>query len=101
PPRPATYAETGRVLRFDTKALYAAVSEERERRGLTWDQVAAEIWPALSEHSVTRVEGPSGRWGPNQLRGLAKGGRADVHCALAICGWLGRTIQSFSRETIV
>jgi len=87
PPRPASYAETGRALRFDTRALYAAVSEERERRGLTWDEVAAEIWPA-------------GPWGANQLKGLARGGRADVYSALATCGWLGRTIQSFQRETV-
>jgi len=113
PPRSASYADTGRALRFDTAGLYTALAKERERRGMTWELVAAEIWPALSEPSVMRVEGPalsepsvmrvegpSGRWGANQLKALAKGGRADVDSALAICGWLGRTIQSFSRESI-
>ena len=85
PPRSASHARTGRFLRFDTTALYAALTEERERRGITWNQVAAEI---------------GGPVGTNQLTGLAKGGRADVHAALAICGWLGRTIQSFQRESM-
>jgi hypothetical protein len=87
PPRPGSYAKTGRFLRFNTAELYAAVNEERDRRALTWDQVAAEIWP-------------SGPWGPSQLRRMAKGGRSDVSSALAICEWLGRTIQSFEHETM-
>jgi transcriptional regulator with XRE-family HTH domain len=74
-------------LRFDTAALYAAVNDERERRGLTWAQVATEVWP-------------SGPWDEAQLRQMAKGGRSDVYRALAICGWLGRTIQSFTHETM-
>ena len=87
PPRPGSHGRSGRFLRFDTAALYVALNAAREQRGLTWDQVAAEIWPA-------------GPWGPNQLKRLAKGGRADVHSALAICDWLGRTIQSFQHETM-
>src|SRR5262245_40725384 len=42
-PEPSSYAQTRRFLRFDTAALYAAVNDERERRGMTWDQVAAEV----------------------------------------------------------
>jgi hypothetical protein len=86
PPKAGSFLGGGRFLRFDTAALYAATDRERERRGMTWDQVALEIWP-------------SGPWGVNQLRNMAKGGRADVYTALAICGWLGRTIQSFQRDT--
>src|SRR5262245_11057248 len=86
-PEPSSYAQTRRFLRFDTAALYAAVNEERERRGMTWDQVAAEVWPA-------------GPWGSRQLKALARGGRADVYSAVAICEWLGRTIQSFQHETL-
>jgi hypothetical protein len=87
PPRPANHAGTGRFVRFNTVALYAAVNEPREQREMTWDQVAAEIWPA-------------GPWGRDQLKLLAKGGRSEVYSALAICKWLGRTIQSFEHETI-
>jgi len=75
-------------LRFDTRALYEAADEERTRRGLTWAQVAGEVWP-------------SGPWGEAQLQGMARGGRSDVYNALAICAWLGRTIQSFLHESMV
>ena len=85
-PRPSSHGETGRFLRFQTAALYAALDEERERRAMTWAGIAGEIWP-------------SGECGPNQLERLAKGGRADVHTVLALCQWLGRTVQSFQRET--
>lgn len=81
-----THAKTRRFIRFDTAALYAALNEERERRGMTWDQVALEVWP-------------TGPWGATQLKGLARGGRADVYSAVVICEWLGRTIESFQHET--
>ena len=86
PPAAGSHRRTPPFLRFDTAALYAAVNAERERRGLTWAQVAADVWP-------------SGRWGADQLRHMSKGGRSEVSNALAICGWLGRTIQSFMHET--
>jgi hypothetical protein len=86
PPAAGSHRRTPPFLRFDTAALHAAVNEERERRAMTWAQVAREVWPA-------------GPWGEAQLRHMAKGGRSDVYNALAICGWLGRTIQSFMHET--
>jgi hypothetical protein len=87
PSNSSVLTRAGRYIRFDTKALYAAVNEERQRRGMTWQEVAAEVWP-------------SGPWGANQLQRLANGGRADVYGVLAICAWLNRTILSFTRETI-
>ena len=75
-----------RPLRFQTKDLFEALNGQRARRAMTWDDVAAEIWP-------------SGPWGARQLTKLAKGGRIDVQSALNACQWLGRTIQSFQRET--
>ena len=85
-PEPNSFRKNRRFMRFNTAGLYAGVNQERERRGLTWDQVAAEIWP-------------SGPWGVDQLKGMARGGRSDVYKAVAICEWLGRTIQSFQHET--
>ena len=87
PPKSGVLTKSGRYTRFDTAALYAAVNEQRQQRNLTWEQVALEVWP-------------TGPWGPNQLKRLADGGRADVYSALAICGWLNRTILSFTRETM-
>ena len=87
PPKSGVLTKSGRYTRFDTTALYAAVDEQRQRRSLTWEQIALEVWP-------------TGPWGLNQLKRLADGGRADVYSALAICGWLNRTILSFTRETM-
>src|SRR5262249_15541711 len=39
PPEPNTSGRSGRFLRFNTEKLYAALNEERERRGISWDQV--------------------------------------------------------------
>ena len=86
-PPPKRREPNGGFIRFDTKALHAALNEERERRGMTWQEVAAEIWP-------------TGPWGADKLKGLAKGGRGEVYSALAICTWLGRTIQSFVKESV-
>jgi hypothetical protein len=85
-PRIGVHTKSGRYIRFDTTALFAAVDSERQKRGLTWEQVATEVWPR-------------GPWGASQLKGLSRGGRADVYGALAICTWLDRTIQSFTRES--
>jgi transcriptional regulator with XRE-family HTH domain len=79
-------SRSGQPVRFDTAALHAALNDERVQRGMTWDQVAAEVWPL-------------GPWGAEQLERMEKGGRSDVYNALAICEWLGMTIQSFQRET--
>ena len=38
----------GRVLRFDTRAMHAALDTERRKRGLTWKQVAGEL-PRFTE----------------------------------------------------
>jgi hypothetical protein len=69
PSKSGVLTKSDRDTRFDTKTLYAAVDEERQRRGMTWQQVALEVWP-------------SGPWGPNQLKRLANGGRADVYAPL-------------------
>jgi transcriptional regulator with XRE-family HTH domain len=79
---PGSYGKAGR---FDTAALYRSVSDERTRRGLTWNQVRREIWPGRMT-------------GEGQLKGMSRGGRSNVYTALAICEWLGRPIRSFQRE---
>jgi hypothetical protein len=83
-PNPADFRPAPPFLRFDTRALHAAVDKQREERGITWNDAAREIWP----------DGP---WGADQLKKLAKGGRTDVSSALAIVEWLGATISAFTR----
>ena len=78
---------TGYFIRFDKKALHAAVNAERERRGLTWDQVAKEIFP-------------SWHGGAKLLKDMAKGGRGEVFSMLAVSRWIGRPVESFMHESI-
>jgi hypothetical protein len=44
----------GRVLRFDTQALHAALNAQRQTRGLSWAQVAAEL-PGFTTPMLTNL----------------------------------------------
>ena len=44
----------GGILRFDTQAMYAALDEERQRRGLTWRQVVAGL-PGFTQSMVANL----------------------------------------------
>lgn len=44
-----------RILRFDTRAIYDALQEERLRRGMTWRQVADEL-PAFTASMLTNLD---------------------------------------------
>ena len=46
----------GRILRFDTRAMYEALNARRVERGMTWRQVAAEL-PGFSESMLTNLAG--------------------------------------------
>lgn len=76
-------AET-QVLRWDTKALYAAMDEHRHTRGLTWKDVAREV----------------GGFTPAMLTALAKGGRAGLPGVMRIVRWLGQPASSFTRISL-
>jgi hypothetical protein len=71
----------GQLLRFDTKAMYAALDAQRQGRGVTWRQVANEIG-GLNAGSLTR---------------LAEGGRTAFPEVMTIVGWLGRPAAGFTR----
>lgn len=69
-------------VRFDAKALYEALDAQRRSRGMSWRQVAAEIGVSVSTLTHTR-----------------HGGRMEVDGMLAMVRWLGRTAESFTRQT--
>jgi hypothetical protein len=47
-----------RILRFDTRAIYAAVDDERRRQNLTWKQLVAEL-PGFTQSMIANLaEGP-------------------------------------------
>ena len=70
-------------VRFDAAALYAALDAQRQERGMSWQQVAAELGVAASTITRTRL-----------------GGRMEVDGMLAMVRWLGRTVESFTRPMV-
>ncbi len=71
-----------RVLRFDTRKLYAALDAQRVERHLTWAQVAQEV--DLSVSSLTH---------------LAKGGRTAFPQVMRMVTWVARPAAHFMRSS--
>ncbi len=71
-----------RILRFDTRAIYDALEQERSRRGLTWQQVANEL-PGFT---------------PGMLTNLASGPLIGFPRVMTITHWLGRPAAAFVRS---
>jgi hypothetical protein len=58
PEMPLPEVGSGRILRFDTETLHAALNAHRQARGLSWAGVAAEL-PGFSPSMLTNLaEGP-------------------------------------------
>ncbi len=73
------------LYRFNSKALYAALDEQRRAREMTWAALAAELG-GVSSAMLTR---------------LAKGGRIGAHVMVPTVGWLNRTVASFCSDPTV
>jgi hypothetical protein len=71
----------GQILRWDTKALHAALDSERRARGLTWAGVADQL---------------SG-FTAGMLTDLAKGGRIGFPRVMRLTAWLGQPAVTFTR----
>ena len=72
----------GRVLRFDTRALYAALDARRREYGLTWKQLAAAL-PGFTESS---------------LRNLSTGSATGFPPVMTLTQWLRRPAAQFVRD---
>lgn len=70
-----------RILRFDTRAIYDALEQERLRRGLTWQQVADEL-PGFT---------------PGMLTNLANGPLIGFPRVMTLIQWIGRPAATFVR----
>jgi hypothetical protein len=71
-----------KILRFDTRKIYAALDAQRVERNLTWDKVAKEA-----------------RVGVSSLTRLSKGGRTGFPGVMRIIGWLNRPVAEFTRAS--
>lgn len=78
-----TVAKT-KVCRFDTTALYSGLDRERQRRGLTWNQLGCEIGENISA---------------SMLRRLKRRGRIGMDVLVAATGWLGASVESLTYES--
>lgn len=78
---------------FDATSLYEAMEAQRIDRGLSWRQVADELWAQSSLLNRRRDDHPIS---PSTLTGIAR--RHDCSCqhALFILRWLGRSPESFA-----
>jgi len=77
---------------FDAIALHRAMEARRLQRGLSWRQVADEIWEQSSVLNRRRADHPIS---PSTLTDIAKRGDTTCQHALFILRWLGRTPESF------
>lgn len=71
----------GRILRFDTRAMFEALNAERDRRGMKWREVAREL-PGFTESMLTN---------------LAAGPLIGFPRVMLIPQWLRRSAASFVR----
>jgi hypothetical protein len=69
------------ILRWDTRALFAALDQRRRERQLTWAAVAREIRG----------------FSPGMLTNLAKGGRIGFPRVMRLVRWLGQPAAVFTR----
>lgn len=86
-------AVTHAVIRhFDTSALYSALDTRRAELGLSWRQVADQLWQLSSELNDHRRDHPIS---PSTLTNMAKRPRTSCQHALFMLRWLDRTPESF------
>lgn len=70
------------MVRFDARALHAALDARRKAAGQTWAQVAEATGVSPATIARTRT-----------------GGRLEVDGMLAMVRWLGVPVETFVRET--
>lgn len=69
--------------RLDVAALYVTLDSERQRRGMSWRQVAQEAGV-----------------GASTLSRMAQGNRPDVDSFVALVQWLGMPAEQFMRQKV-
>jgi uncharacterized protein YfiM (DUF2279 family) len=73
----------GEVLRFDARAIYAALDTRRAANQWTWSQLAAAI----------------GGVSASMLTHLDRGGRVSMPSIMRVVVWLGQPTASFTRAS--
>jgi transcriptional regulator with XRE-family HTH domain len=81
-----------RIRRFDSAALYSALDARRRELGLSWKQVADQLWQLSSVLNDRRRDHPIS---PSTLTRMATGAGTTCQHALFMLRWLDRTPESF------
>ena len=81
-----------RIHRFDAAGLYTALDARRTGLGLSWKQVADQLWLLSSELNERRHDHPIS---PSTLTSMAAKPRTSCQHALFMLRWLDRTPESF------
>lgn len=77
---------------FDAMSLYGALDTQRTELGLSWRQVADQLWNLSSDLNDQRRDHPIS---PTTLTNMAKAPRTSCQHALFMLRWLDRTPESF------
>src|ERR1700746_2078409 len=77
---------------FDATAFFEASDAQRTQRGLSWRQVADQIWEQSAALNRQRQDHPIS---PSTLTGVARRGDCTCQHALFFLRWLRRTPESF------
>ena len=82
---------------FDVAALYSALDAQRADLGLSWKQVADQLWNLSADLNDRRHDHPIS---PSTLTNLAKNSRISCQHALFMLRWLDRSPESFLQGPI-
>ena len=77
---------------FSVDALYEAMNARRLELGLTWTDLAREVWQMSDVLSSRRHDHPIS---PSTLRNIASRQNTSCQHALFVFRWLGRSPESF------
>jgi len=81
---------------FDAAGLYSALDAHRAELGLSWKQVADQLWNLSADLNDQRHDHPIS---PSTLTNMAKNPRTSCQHALFMLRWLDRTPESFLEGT--
>jgi hypothetical protein len=84
------------IVDFDCVALFKAMDTKRISQGLSWPQVADEIWKMSSDLNDRRHDHPIS---PSTIIGMSKRGDTSCQHALFFLRWLGSSPESFLTES--
>ena len=81
------------IVDFDIPALFQALDSQRIARGLSWTQVAKEMWLMAAELNRSRLNDHP--LSPSTIINMSRRGNTTCQHALIFLQWLGRSPESF------